>query len=89
MKYRVIKFFNDLQDNCHHYNVGDPYPREGLEVSEKRINQLIGSANRQKTPLIETVADKKVARQETILSEEVQTEVMPETPRRGRKKKEQ
>lgn len=74
--YKVIKFFTDLQDKDHPYNVGDPYPREGLKVSEARIAELSGKENKQGTPLIE-----KVAQQETISPAETQP--------RPRKKKEQ
>ena len=52
MKYRVIKFFTDLQDNNYAYNVGDEYPRQGLKVSDARIKELSGSHNKQHTPLI-------------------------------------
>lgn len=49
----VIKLFTDLQDKDHLYNEGDPFPREGLEVSEERIKELSSSNNLQGTPLIE------------------------------------
>lgn len=57
--YKVIKFFTDLQDNEHPYNVGDIFPREGVTVTEGRIAELAGSNNKQGQPLIEEV--KKVA----------------------------
>ena len=57
--YRVIKFFHDLQDGDHPYNVGDTFPREGAEPSEKRIAELSGSGNRQGKPLIELVEEPK------------------------------
>ena len=50
--YKVIKFFVDLQDNFHPYKVGDVFPREGMEVSEERLNELAGSENKQGEPLI-------------------------------------
>lgn len=53
--YKVIKYFVDLQDSNHAYNVGDEYPRIGLEVTEQRIAELAGCENRQKQPLIELV----------------------------------
>ena len=36
--YRVIKYFTDLQDNNHEYNVGDIYPhnKKLLEKSHNR-----------------------------------------------------
>lgn len=56
--YKVIKFFNDLQDSCHPYNVGDVYPREGAETTDERIAELSGSNNKQGKPLIEKVEEK-------------------------------
>lgn len=56
--YRVIRYFTDLQDNNHPYNVGDVFPRKDSEVSEKRIEELSTDKNRQHTPLIEHVAEK-------------------------------
>lgn len=55
--YKVIKYFIDLQDGEHPYNVGDAYPREGLKVSDKRISELSSSNNRRHTPLIAEVSD--------------------------------
>lgn len=51
--YKVIKFFHDLQDNKHAYNVGDVYPREGVTPTEERIAELSGKDNLQGRPLIE------------------------------------
>lgn len=53
--YRVIKFFTDLQDNNHAYNVGDIFPHNGMEVSEKRLLELSTDKNRRHMPLIEKV----------------------------------
>lgn len=51
--YKVIKFFHDLQDNKHAYNVGDVYPREGVKPTDDRIAELSGKDNLQGCPLIE------------------------------------
>ena len=56
--YRVIKMFTDLQDKGYRYHVGDTYPRKGLTADKKRIEQLSSAKNRQKTALIEEVAEK-------------------------------
>lgn len=69
--YKVIKAFYDLQDGkdtkngkiFRSYNVGDMFPREGLEVSEARIAELSGKNNAQGEPLIEAV--KKATKAET------------------------
>lgn len=68
--YKVIKHFTDLHDNDHIYNVGDEFPRDGVEVKQERIDELAGSDNKQQTPLIEKV--------------EV-TEAVPETPKEPKK----
>ena len=56
--YRVIKHFVDLQDNNYKYDVGDTYPRKGLNVLQSRINELGSHKNKQKTPLIEEIIEK-------------------------------
>ncbi len=65
--YKVIKFFTDLQDGNFAYEVGDTFPRKGLEVTEDRLAELSGSDNRQGQPLIEKVAEapKKPAKKAT------------------------
>lgn len=60
--YKVIKFFTDLHDADHPYNVGDTFPREGIKVTEERLAELSGSDNRQGVPLIELLEDEKPKR---------------------------
>ena len=55
--YRVIKYFTDLQDNDHEYNVGDIYPHNKKKVSASRIKELSTNKNRQGIPLIEKVEE--------------------------------
>lgn len=55
--YKVIKHFVDLQDNNHKYDVGDTYPRKGLNVLQSRINELASDKNRQGCPLIEEIPE--------------------------------
>ncbi len=69
--YKVIKYFTDLQDNDHAYNVGDEFPHDGMEVTEKRLLELSTSANRRGMPLIEQVNE---------ASEPVQIEAETEEP---------
>jgi hypothetical protein len=57
MSYRVIKHFADLQDSNHKYDIGDIYPRKGLNVLQSRINELATNKNLQKTPLIEEIPE--------------------------------
>lgn len=51
--YKVIVYFEDLQDEGHPYNVGDAFPRKGLKVGEERIKELSTAENRRGKPLIE------------------------------------
>ena len=55
--YRVIKYFTDLQDNDHEYNVGDIYPHNKKKVSASRIKELSTDKNRQGVPLIAKVEE--------------------------------
>lgn len=57
--YKVIKYFTDLQDNNHAYNVGDTFPRAGLEVKPERLAELAGNDNKQGVPLIQNVEEEK------------------------------
>ena len=57
--YRVIKYFTDLQDNNHEYNVGDIYPHNKKKVSASRIKELSTDENRRGIPLIEKVEEPK------------------------------
>lgn len=59
--YIVIKLFADLQDKKHVYKPGDIFPREGAEVSDKRLEELAGCKNKQGTPLIEKIEDETAA----------------------------
>ena len=65
--YKVKHFFTDLQDNSYPYNVGDIFPREGVTVTEDRLEELSGSDNKQGKPLIEKVEEtpKKAAKKAT------------------------
>ena len=46
-----------MQDNNFAYNVGDEYPRKGLNVLPSRIKELANDKNRQGCPLIEEIPD--------------------------------
>lgn len=60
--YKVIKYFTDLKDGRHAYNVGDTYPRQGVKASDERIAELSGKNNLQKEPLIEKVETRTTKR---------------------------
>lgn len=55
--YKVIKYFTDLHDNDHPYEVGDIFPRYGVKVTAKRLAELAGSGNKQGVPLIKLVEE--------------------------------
>lgn len=55
--YRVIKYFTDLQDKNHEYNVGDIYPHNNRKVSANRIKELSTNKNRRGIPLIEKMEE--------------------------------
>ncbi len=59
MPYVTIVYFEDLQDNSHPYNPGDPFPRKGKRVSKKRLEELSTKANRRGIALIEKVEEPK------------------------------
>ena len=54
---KVLEFFTDLQDNNYAYHVGDTFPREGLDVSEERLNELASSDNKRGKPVIEVISE--------------------------------
>ena len=69
MSYKVIEYFEDLQDNGRPYNVGDVFPVDGNTVSAERIAELASTQNRRRIPLIEEVAEKpKRTRKKKITS---------------------
>lgn len=57
--YKVIHYFNDLQDDGYAYNVGDEFPHKGMTVTKERIAELAGSGNKQGVPLIAEVKQKR------------------------------
>lgn len=55
--YRAAIEFADLRDAKHLYHAGDKFPREGLTVSNERIAELSGTANKMRRPLIVEVKE--------------------------------
>lgn len=60
MEYVVIEAFVDLQNDNHRYSVGDKFPHADIEVSDKRINDLLSGNNKRRTPLIKEAEDKAI-----------------------------
>lgn len=61
--YRVIKRFIDLKDGNHAYSVGDVFPRDGIDATSERIEELASDRNRLGVPLIEKKARQHKARE--------------------------
>lgn len=76
MKYEVIRYFTDAQDNEYAYHEGDIYPREGHTVSDVRIKDLLSGNNFQQIPLI-----KRVLNDSVVKVTETKTETKTEVPK--------
>ncbi|EOR25013.1 hypothetical protein A499_06415 [Niallia nealsonii AAU1] len=55
--YKVVAKFLDLEDNKREYKVGETFPREGVEVSERRLAILSTDQNAAKKVLIEKLEE--------------------------------
>lgn len=92
--YKAIVFFKDMKDNLFAYKPGDTFPRKGLKVDDKRIEELSTCNNRRGKPVIELVKEepKKKAEAETKAEAEMKEEPKQEKTdevkpkKRGRKK---
>ena len=86
--YKVIKYFTDLQDNHYAYQVGDIFPHEGKQVSDKRLAELASADNRRGIPLIAKVEeDEAEAEAETeAIKEEAEEAEKPKKPKKAESK---
>ena len=86
--YKVLEYFEDLQDGNYKYRVGDYFPRPGFNVSTERLEELTTNQNRRGRPLIA----KEAAKQADTGTAETRVEEAPAPKepvrRRGRKPKE-
>lgn len=57
--YKVIVYFEDLQDKNYPYKVGDTYPRKGLKPTHERIEELASGKNIRGIPLIKAESKSK------------------------------
>ena len=58
--YKVLKYFEDLQDNNHKYNEGDKFPHsDKVKVSAKRYDELATDKNRRGEALIIEITEPK------------------------------
>lgn len=69
MKYEVLRHFRDALDGNYDYPLGSTYPREGLNPSAQRINELESGNNKLKAKFIKPLAEK--AKEEPERAEEV------------------
>lgn len=82
MKYRAVIDFVDMQDNNHVYKIGDEYPRLGMEVTDARIDELIGSNNKLKRSVIEAYLDDNLVQNTNIQNENIEEEEIPFAPKK-------
>lgn len=57
MSYIVITRFADLADDKYMYEAGDKFPRDGMKVTKKRLQELSGKKNKARKPLIKEIED--------------------------------
>lgn len=50
--FRVVVAFADMQDGGYIYNAGDEFPRAGINVNKKRLEELSSDRNRRGVALI-------------------------------------
>ena len=92
--YKALTTFADLKDNKHLYHEGDTYPRDGMSVSDARLQELSTNKNATRKPLIVKVEEpQKKGKVETPSEEaEVKDEEVKAKPKKTtttkRKKKE-
>jgi len=41
MSFKVTQAIRDSKDDNHYYDAGDIYPREGLDVDDERVTELV------------------------------------------------
>lgn len=82
MKYKVIRYFKDAKDNKKAYHPGEEYPREGLQVSKERLEELSTDKNCKGVPFIEAVPEKKQPKAEKPKEAEPQEEPKPKRTRK-------
>lgn len=73
--YRVVRDFADKSDSLFIYHEGDTYPRDGANISEDRIAELLSNENAIGEPLI--VAEIEIAQDAPI--EDYTNEPLPES----------
>ena len=62
--YKVIYKFADKLDKNYVYEVGDIYPREGVDVADERLVELSSNKNAIGKPVIEKMMEEPVKTEE-------------------------
>lgn len=76
--YKAISYFKDMKDNMHPYNPGDTFPRDGLKVDAKRLEELSTDKNRRGKPVIELVNEEEAEEKPEIKEEPIEEAVVEE-----------
>lgn len=90
--FRVVVPFADLKDGGYVYNVGDIYPRMGVDADPKRLEELASNRNKRGEVLIVDDAQRSLreasgdVRETTADADPSETVEAKKKPRRGQKK---
>jgi len=76
--YKAISYFKDMKDNMHPYNPGDTFPRDGLKVDAKRLEELSTDKNRRGKPVIELVKEEEAEEKPEVKEEPIEEAVVEE-----------
>lgn len=76
--YKAISYFKDMKDNMHPYNPGDTFPRDGLKVDAKRLEELSTDKNRRGKPVIELVKEEEAEKKPEVKEEPIEEAVVEE-----------
>jgi len=76
--YIAISYFKDMKDNMHPYSPGDTFPRDGLKVDAKRLEELSTDKNRRGKPVIELVKEEEAEEKPEVKEEPIEEAVVEE-----------
>ena len=76
--YKVIYRFADKLDKDYIYEIGNTYPREGVDVTDERLAELASNGNAIGQPIIEEIMEEPVETEE----ESVEIEEEPKSKRK-------
>lgn len=82
MAYKVLSYFEDLLDDGHKYRPGDEFPRKGMKVSQRRLEELSSDTNLRGVKLIEVESEAAPK-----VEQEAEPEPKPTAKKRSKKTK--